>query len=335
MKKQLLITSIIASFGLTAAPAMAWYNWSVDDSTGVVTDSNGNTYTAVDSGLGDKVQALQDENGNVFYVKKNQEGHYEVFGADGNLVNRINGDHVDFDGGFGLEPQPPRPEKQPPMWGGDNTTEGKLDYVVSGKNDRDILVNGENYRIVGSQDGVWEGVNANGDRFYATKDANGDWVVTDSDGNTIYQGEANQQAPTQPPVDNSPDRPSPEEPSIEAPINDDVIAGLPRSDVDDLRADFEAFAAETNQRFLKMEDRMDQVGASLHATVNARPMVANGQTAFGAGVGFAGDVEAVAIGVAHSFEGTGWSVSGTVNYASGTKNISSDVMGGAGVQFSW
>lgn len=335
MKKQLLITSIIASFGLAASPAMAWYSWSVDDSTGVVTDSDGNTYTSVDSGFGNKVHALEDENGNIFYVKKNQDGNYEIYNTDGNLVNRVSGSRVDYDGGFGLEPQPPRPDKKPPMWGGDNSTEGKLDYVVSGKNGRDVLVNGEQYRLVGNEDGVWEGVNSNGDRFFARKDENGDWLITDSDGNTVYEGEANQQSPTQPPADNSPDRPSPDQPDVAPPINDDVIAGLPRSDVDDLRADFEAFAAETNQRFLKMEDKMDQVGASLHATVNARPMVTNGQTAFGAGVGFAGEVEAVAIGAAHSFEGTGWSVSGTINYASGTKNISSDVSGGAGVQFSW
>ncbi|MGD8172356.1 hypothetical protein ACQEXU_11895 [Vibrio sp. TRT 21S02] len=95
------------------------------------------------------------------------------------------------------------------------------------------------------------------------------------------------------------------------------------------------FKQEVNQRFLTMEDRIDQVGASLHAVTNARPMVSAGQTAFGVGMGFSGSVEAIAVGVGHAFGDSGWSASGTINHATGTGNVGSDTSAGFGVQFAF
>ena len=100
--------------------------------------------------------------------------------------------------------------------------------------------------------------------------------------------------------------------------------------IDDLRADFEQYAADTTKRLDELDDRMDATNASLHAVTNARPYVANGQTAFGAGVGFAGDTQAVAVGVAHSFTDSQWSVSATVNATTGSH---SEFNGGAGAQY--
>ncbi|ACA84875.1 YadA C-terminal domain-containing protein [Shewanella woodyi] len=79
-----------------------------------------------------------------------------------------------------------------------------------------------------------------------------------------------------------------------------------------------------------VQDEMDGVMASTHAITNSRPFLSNGGTAVGVGIGAAGDASAVAIGVAHSFKDTGWSVSGSVNATTGS---SSDVSLGAGVQF--
>ena len=79
-----------------------------------------------------------------------------------------------------------------------------------------------------------------------------------------------------------------------------------------------------------VQDEMDGVMASTHAITNSRPFLSNGGTAIGVGIGAAGDASAVAIGVAHSFVDTGWSVSGSVNATTGS---SSDVSLGAGVQY--
>ncbi|WP_225874515.1 YadA-like family protein [Vibrio atypicus] len=103
--------------------------------------------------------------------------------------------------------------------------------------------------------------------------------------------------------------------------------------IDGLEKDLFLFKEETEQRFNEMDDRIDGTNAALHAVTNARPMVTNGQTAFGAGVGFAGSAQAVAVGVAHSFEDSGWSASATVNYSNGS--YSSDLSAGAGVQYSF
>lgn len=58
-------------------------------------------------------------------------------------------------------------------------------------------------------------------------------------------------------------------------------------------------------------------------------MVTNGMTAFGAGVGYADSEAALAIDVAHSFEDTGWSASGTVAASS------DDSVLGVGVQYAF
>lgn len=79
----------------------------------------------------------------------------------------------------------------------------------------------------------------------------------------------------------------------------------------------------------RLDTRIDQTQALNAATVNARPMVANGMTAFGAGVGYAGSEAALAIGVAHSFVDTGWSASGTLAASS------DDVVVGGGVQYAF
>eukprot|EP01029_Cantina_marsupialis_P019674 TRINITY_DN4574_c0_g4_i1.p5 TRINITY_DN4574_c0_g4~~TRINITY_DN4574_c0_g4_i1.p5 ORF type:complete len:390 (-),score=61.06 TRINITY_DN4574_c0_g4_i1:20894-22063(-) len=79
----------------------------------------------------------------------------------------------------------------------------------------------------------------------------------------------------------------------------------------------------------RLDTRIDQTQALNAATVNARPMVANGMTAFGAGVGYAGSEAALAVGVAHSFVDTGWSASGTLAASS------DDVVVGGGVQYAF
>lgn len=79
----------------------------------------------------------------------------------------------------------------------------------------------------------------------------------------------------------------------------------------------------------RLDTRIDQTQALNAATVNARPMVANGMTAFGAGVGYAGSEAALAVGVAHSFVDTGWSTSGTLAASS------DDVVVGGGVQYAF
>ncbi|WP_176679197.1 MULTISPECIES: YadA C-terminal domain-containing protein [unclassified Vibrio] len=79
----------------------------------------------------------------------------------------------------------------------------------------------------------------------------------------------------------------------------------------------------------RLDTRIDQTQALNAATVNARPMVTNGMTAFGAGVGYAGSEAALAIGVAHSFVDTGWSASGTLAASS------DDVVVGAGAQYAF
>lgn len=102
--------------------------------------------------------------------------------------------------------------------------------------------------------------------------------------------------------------------------------------VDTLQQDFINFANETLRKFDEMDARIDGTNASLHAVTNARPMVSNGQTAFGVGTGFAGDASAVAVGVAHSFEDSGWSASATINATTGSH---SEFNGGAGLQYAF
>lgn len=150
--------------------------------------------------------------------------------------------------------------------------------------------------------------------------------------------------PDRPVGDATPDRPSPtpDRPSPDFGETPDWgpdstpeygVGALPQAgsnevEIANLRADFENFAKETGDRF-------DQLGAGFQATVNARPMVTNGQSGVGVGFGYAGSTEAIAVGVAHHFKDTGWSISGTVNHATSTSNVSSDTQAGAGVQFAW
>ncbi|MBC7001107.1 YadA-like family protein [Photobacterium sp. BZF1] len=103
--------------------------------------------------------------------------------------------------------------------------------------------------------------------------------------------------------------------------------------IDTLEQDLFNFQTQAEQQLRELDDRLDMTNASLHAVTNARPMVASGQTAFGAGVGFAGGAEAVAVGVAHSFEDSNWSASATMNYANG--DYSNDFSAGAGVQYAF
>lgn len=79
----------------------------------------------------------------------------------------------------------------------------------------------------------------------------------------------------------------------------------------------------------RLDSRIDQTQALNAATVNARPMVTNGDTAFGAGVGYAGSEAAISVGVAHSFVDTGWSASATLAASS------DDVVIGAGTQYTF
>ncbi|MGF1679837.1 YadA-like family protein [Photobacterium minamisatsumaniensis] len=144
----------------------------------------------------------------------------------------------------------------------------------------------------------------------------------------------------------NPDRPNGEtEDRIQGKINDriDAVDGAldqgrtsisdNTAAINDLRTDFEDFADETNKRFNELDDRMDGVVASMHAITNARPMVSNpGDFAMGAGVGFAGSKEAIAIGGAYAIN-ENWAASATMNYESSTRHSSSQVSGGAGVQY--
>ncbi|PSW08512.1 hypothetical protein C9J01_23075, partial [Photobacterium rosenbergii] len=82
----------------------------------------------------------------------------------------------------------------------------------------------------------------------------------------------------------------------------------------------------------KMDKKMDGVMAGTHAVTNARPMVAGGQTAFGVGTGFAGSAQAVAVGVAHNFKDSAWSVSATTNVSTGS-GVKTQVSGGVGAHY--
>ena len=93
-------------------------------------------------------------------------------------------------------------------------------------------------------------------------------------------------------------------------------------------------AEEYNQKFNEHQEQMDGIRASLHAVTNARPFVTNGEFAVGAGVGFAGSKEAIALGGAYGISEQ-LSVSGTFNYETSGKYSSSDVSGGVGVQFNF
>ncbi|MCX2792407.1 YadA C-terminal domain-containing protein [Vibrio sp. Sgm 5] len=140
--------------------------------------------------------------------------------------------------------------------------------------------------------------------------------------------EAAPEHPTLPEVDNGvphvPDRPTPQLPSnpIENNPTDDRLNHL------------EGLAAEYNYRLNQQAEQMDGIRASLHAVTNARPYATSGELAIGAGVGFSGSKEAVAVGGAYGLTDQ-VSLSGTFHYESSGKYSSSDVAGGVGVQISF
>ncbi|MDK9776250.1 MULTISPECIES: YadA C-terminal domain-containing protein [Vibrio] len=128
------------------------------------------------------------------------------------------------------------------------------------------------------------------------------------------------------PIEDStpPNRPQPASP--EQPIERDTT--------DDRLIHLEGLAAEYDYRLNQQAEQMDGVRASLHAVTNARPYATNGELAIGAGVGFAGSKEAIAIGGAYGLTDQ-VSLSGTFHYESSGKYSSSDVAGGVGIQFNF
>ncbi|WP_045393611.1 YadA C-terminal domain-containing protein [Vibrio rotiferianus] len=128
------------------------------------------------------------------------------------------------------------------------------------------------------------------------------------------------------PIEDStpPNRPQPASP--EQPIERDTT--------DDRLIHLEGLAAEYDYRLNQQAEQMDGVRASLHAVTNARPYATNGELAIGAGVGFAGSKEAIAIGGAYGLTDQ-VSLSGTFHYESSGKYSSSDVAGGIGIQFNF
>lgn len=158
-----------------------------------------------------------------------------------------------------------------------------------------------------------------------------------------------QTVPEQPPIDNSPERPQPQEP-VQPPIDDNTPErptpdygdtpdwGIPHATegerITALENDFKAMAEENNRRFNEQDEKIDGVRAGLHAVANARPFVTSGEFAIGAGVGFSGSKEALALGGAYGINEQ-LSVSGTFHYESSGSYSSSDVAGGVGVQYSF
>ncbi|WP_434762471.1 YadA-like family protein [Vibrio fortis] len=169
--------------------------------------------------------------------------------------------------------------------------------------------------------------------------------------------EAAPEQPVLPEIDNGvpgiPDRPQPQRPTNpiqgtpsnpveiqpEHPIQDgdyapDISGPTESERTSALELGFQAMAEEYNQKFNEHQEQMDGIRASLHAVTNARPFVTNGEFAVGAGVGFAGSKEAIALGGAYGISEQ-LSVSGTFNYETSGKYSSSDVSGGVGVQFNF
>ncbi|MCC4798378.1 YadA C-terminal domain-containing protein [Enterovibrio norvegicus] len=132
------------------------------------------------------------------------------------------------------------------------------------------------------------------------------------------------QEPTDPdfgytPEADTPNRGEPADPSygVTPPSERELIADLQQ---------------QMNQRFAEMEEHMDGVRAGMHAVTNARPFVTEGEFAIGAGMGFSGNKEALAIGGAYGFNEK-ISVSGTFHYETSGRVSSSEVAGGVGIQY--
>lgn len=141
------------------------------------------------------------------------------------------------------------------------------------------------------------------------------------------------------PIEASPENPIEVPATPEQPIVVDPDFGVtPKSKdtvrIDNLEKSFQSFAEETQRKFSELDEQMDGVRAGLHAVTNARPYVTNGQFAVGAGVGFAGSKEALALGGAYGIN-ENLSVSGTFHYETSGKYSSSEVAGGVGLQYSF
>ncbi|HHP0461620.1 TPA: YadA-like family protein [Vibrio harveyi] len=147
------------------------------------------------------------------------------------------------------------------------------------------------------------------------------------------------QSPT-PPIEAAPEHPTlpepdngipevPERPTPQLPSNP-----IENNPTDDRLNHLEGLAAEYDYRLNQQAEQMDGIRASLHAVTNARPYATSGELAIGAGVGFSGSKEAVAIGGAYGLSDQ-VSLSGTFHYESSGKYSSSDVAGGVGVQISF
>nr|VVV04885.1 hypothetical protein AW0309160_02294 [Aliivibrio wodanis] len=138
--------------------------------------------------------------------------------------------------------------------------------------------------------------------------------------------------PTQPPVDdNLPERPTPD-------YGDTPDWGIPHATdgerITALENDFKAMAEENNRRFNEQDEKIDGVRAGLHAVANTRPFVTSGEFAIGAGVGFSGSKEALALGGAYGVNEK-LSVSGTFHYESSGSYSSSDFADGVGIQYNF
>ncbi|MCC4225219.1 YadA-like family protein [Vibrio sp. D173a] len=147
------------------------------------------------------------------------------------------------------------------------------------------------------------------------------------------------QSPT-PPIEAAPEHPTlpepdngipevPERPTPQLPSNP-----IENNPTDDRLNHLEGLAAEYDYRLSQQAEQMDGIRASLHAVTNARPYATHGELAIGAGVGFSGSKEAVAVGGAYGLTDQ-VSLSGTFHYESSGKYSSSDVAGGVGVQISF
>ncbi|MCR9910374.1 YadA-like family protein [Vibrio campbellii] len=147
------------------------------------------------------------------------------------------------------------------------------------------------------------------------------------------------QSPT-PPIEAAPEHPTLPEPDNGIPeIPERPTPQLPSNPIennptDDRLNHLEGLAAEYDYRLNQQAEQMDGIRASLHAVTNARPYATHGELAIGAGVGFSGSKEAVAVGGAYGLTDQ-VSLSGTFHYESSGKYSSSDVAGGVGVQISF
>lgn len=143
-------------------------------------------------------------------------------------------------------------------------------------------------------------------------------------------------SPDLPSVDRpQPDAPVPQRPSPDLPSVDRPQPGGDSAHIHNNTMGIASLNKQFNQMKQEFNDKLDQTNAALHATVNARPIANNGDWAMGVGMGFSGSTEALAFGIAHNFKDTGFSVSGTFNFASGTSNVNSDTSGGVGFQLAF